>query len=88
MEAHLEEARAQVKRLAQEREHPDPGVNNRERAARERAAREREERVEQALGYLPEAQAAKERQQKTLATGKRAKVTKRRGSPLRTQTLG
>ena len=75
LEAHLEDARTQVKRLAKEREHPDPGVNNRERAARERAAREREERVEQALGYLPEAQAAKERQQKTLANAKREKVT-------------
>ena len=75
LEAHLEDARAQVKRLAKERDHPDPGVNNRERAARERAAREREERVEQALGYLPEAQAAKERQQKTLANAKREKVT-------------
>ena len=75
LEAHLEEARDQVARLAKEREHPDPRVNNRERAARERAAREREERVEQALGYLPEAQAAKERQQKTLANAKRGKVT-------------
>ena len=75
LEKHREEARAQVARLAQEREHPDPGVNHRERAARERAAREREERVEQALGYLPQAQAAKERQQQTLATAQREKVT-------------
>ncbi len=75
LEAHLKDARDQVERLAKERGHPDPGVNNRERAARERAAREREERVEQALGYLPEAQAAKERQQKTLANAKREKVT-------------
>ena len=37
----LEEARAQVDRLAKEREHPDPGVTRRERAARERGARER-----------------------------------------------
>jgi transposase len=80
LEKHLEEARAQVERLAKEREHPDPGVNQRERAARERAAREREERVEQALGYLPEAQAAKERQQQTLATPKREKVTAPRTS--------
>ena len=75
LEAHLKEARAQVKRLAKEREHPDPGVNRRERAARERAARERVERVERALGYLPQAQAAKERQQQTLSTAKREKVT-------------
>ena len=34
LEAHLENARAQVERLAQEREHPDPGVNQRERAER------------------------------------------------------
>lgn len=75
LEAHLEEARARVKRLAKEREQPDPGVSRRERAAQERAARERVERVEQALEYLPQAKAAKERQQQTLATAKRAKVT-------------
>ncbi len=77
---HLEEARAQVARLAQEREHPDPGVTQRERAARERAARERMERVEQALGYLPEAQAAKKRQQETQTIARRAKVTQPRTS--------
>ena len=75
LETHLEAARAQVERLAKEREHPDPGVNQRERAARERAARERVERVEQALDYLPQAQAAKERQQRTQAIAKRAKVS-------------
>ena len=75
LEKHLEVARAQVARLAQEREHPDPGVNRRERAAQERTARERVERVEQALDYLPQAQAAKERQQQTQAIAKRAKVT-------------
>ena len=57
LKACLEKARAQVERLAQEREHPDPGVTRRERGARERAAREREERVQQALAYLPQAQA-------------------------------
>ena len=77
LEAHLENARAQVERLAQEREHPDPEVNQRERAARSRAARER---VEQALEYLSQAQAAKERQQRTLATVKRTKVTAPRTS--------
>ncbi len=75
LEKHLEEARAQVARLAQEREHPDPGVSQRERAARERVAQERVERVEQALEYLPQAQAAKERQQQTQTIAKRPKVT-------------
>ena len=41
LEECLKEARAQVERLAQEREHPDPGVSQRERTARERAALER-----------------------------------------------
>ena len=75
LEKHLEEARAQVTRLAQEREHPDPGVTRREQQARERAARERVERVEQALEYLPQAQAAKERQQQTRTIIQRTKVT-------------
>ena len=72
LEKHLRAARAQVARLAKEREHPDSGVSRRERAARER--------VEQALDYLPQAQAAKERQQQTLATAKRAKVSEPRVS--------
>lgn len=76
----LEQARAQVQRLAQEREHPDPGVSQRERAARERAGRERTARVERALVYLPRAQAAKERQQHALAVRKRGKVTAPRTS--------
>jgi hypothetical protein len=76
----MEQARAQVARLAQEREHPDSGVSQREQRARERAARERVERVEQALRYLPQAQTAKERQQQNLATAKRAKVTAPRTS--------
>ncbi len=75
LEACLDRARAQVQRLAQEREHPDPGVTQREHRARERAARERQERVGQALRYLPEAQAAKERQHKTRATAERSKVS-------------
>ncbi len=88
LEKHLEEARAQVARLAQEREHPDPGVTRREQGARERAARERAERVEQALELLPQAQAAKERQERTLATPKKARVTQRPGSPLPTPRPG
>ena len=80
LEACLKEAKAQVERLAQERERPDPGVTKRQQAARQRAAREREERVAKALEYLPQVQAAKERQQRTLATGKRVKVTAPRTS--------
>ena len=48
----LEAAQARVEWLAQEREHPDPGVSRRERAAQERLAR-----VEEALRQLPEVQA-------------------------------
>ena len=76
----LKEARAQVARLAKEREHPDPGVSRREQGARERAAQEREQRVAQALEYLPEAQEAKKRQQQTRATAERARVTEPRTS--------
>jgi hypothetical protein len=75
LEGCWERARAQVERLAKERERPDPGVTRREQGARERAAREREERVQQALTYLPQAQAKKERQQHTKATAERSKVT-------------
>src|SRR3989304_2690252 len=60
LKEYLETARAQVEGLAREREHPDPGVSRRERAARERAARERVKRVERALEYLPQVGAAKE----------------------------
>ena len=76
----LKEARKQVKRLAQEREHPDPEATNRERAARERAAREREERVREALELLPMAQEKKERQRRTKSKAQREKVTKARTS--------
>ena len=80
LEGCLKEARAQVARLAKEREHPGPGVSRREQSARERAAREREERVAQALEYLPQAQAAKERQQQTRSIPQRSKVTAPRTS--------
>lgn len=80
LEQCLAEAREQVKRLAEQREHPDPGVNRREQAAQERAARERQNRVEEALRRLPEIKAAKERQGKTLAKEKRAKVSEPRVS--------
>lgn len=76
----LTEAKEQVERLKDQREHPQPGVSVREQAARERAARERQERVERALRQLPAAKAAKERQERTLAKPKRRKVTEPRVS--------
>lgn len=76
LERCLEVARVQVERLAREREHPDPGISSRERAAWERVAGERVQRVEKALEYLPQAQAAKERQQQQTRTlVERAEVT-------------
>lgn len=73
--SHLAEARADVVRLAEEREHPDPGVNKRQQAARERAARERVERVEQALASLPRAAAVKEAQIRHTSKARREKMT-------------
>jgi transposase len=73
-------AQARVEQLNREREHPDPTVTKRQQAARERAARERLARVEAALAALPAVEAAKERQQRTLATGKRERVTEPRAS--------
>ena len=80
LEQHLEAARGQVRRLADQREHPDPGVSKRERAARERAARERLEGVERALEQMPDAQAAKERQAKRAGKARRARLTEPRVS--------
>ena len=77
----LEEAEAQVKRLAAQREHPDPEVSRRQQSARQRAAEERAERLKQALAQLPAVQAAKERQEYTLSKAKREKVTEPRVSP-------
>jgi transposase len=74
----LTEAGAQVERLAREREHPDPGVTKRKQRARKRAARERVERIEQALTYLPEANAIKQLQRKRAPKADRAKVTEPR----------
>ena len=76
----LEEARAHVERLARDRANPDIGVGAREQAARERAARERVGRVEQALSFLPELEAAKELQQHRYPKAKRAQVTAPRTS--------
>jgi hypothetical protein len=69
-----------VEQLAQERGRADPQVSQREQAARERAARERVERVKQALDYMPQAQAAKERQRESKAIKERDKVTEPRTS--------
>ena len=80
LEQHLEAAREQVGRLAEEREHPDRGVSKRERAARERVGRERVERVERALEQMPFAEAAKERQIKGAGKARRAKISKARVS--------
>ena len=76
----LGEARVQVERLVSEREHPDTGVTRRQQAAQERAARERQGRIEEALRRMPEIQAAKARQGKTLSKAKRGKVTEPRVS--------
>lgn len=78
LEKCLAEAREQVERLAQEREHPDPGVNRRQQAARERAAKERLTRVEKALQRLPGIEATKRRQRYKLT--KTRKVTQARVS--------
>lgn len=80
LERCLAEAQQQVTRLAEEREHPDPGVSRREQAARERAARERQARVEEALRRLPVIKAVKEQQTRVLPKAKRGKVSKPRVS--------
>lgn len=80
----LKEAKAQVERLAKEREKPDPGTSDREsrreQAARDRAARERAARVEEALRRLPEVKKVKARQGRVLPKAKRGTVTKARVS--------
>jgi transposase len=76
----LAEAREQVDLLKRERGHHSSTVNRRQLAARERAARERLERVEQALALLPEVQAAKERQERTLEQSRRGRVREPRVS--------
>ena len=77
---HLDAAREQVRRLAEEREHRDPGVSKRERAARERAGRERVERVERALEQMPFVEAAKARQVKRAGKARGAKIAQARVS--------
>lgn len=80
LERCLAAAREQVQQLAEQREHPDSAVSQRERAARERAAREQEARIEQALRQLPKLEAAKQRQRRTLGKPRRAQVTEPRAS--------
>ena len=80
LEQCLVEAEQQVKRLAQEQGHPDPEVCRREQAARERAANERADRLQQALRQMSAVQAAKKRQERTLAKTKRKKITEARVS--------
>lgn len=75
-----EEAEVRVKALARQRDCPDPTASRREEQARKRAATERRQRVQAALAQLPAVQAAKERQQRTLAKGKREEVTAPRAS--------
>ena len=80
LEQCLVEAEEQVKWLAEERDHPDPGLSLRERAARDRAARERSERVQAALRELPAIHAAKEHQRRTKSKVERTKITEARVS--------
>jgi transposase len=80
LEKCLVEAEAQVKKLADERDKPDPEITNRQRAARERAARERLERVKAALNEFPTVQGTKQRQARTLNKNLRPKITEARVS--------
>ena len=80
LEQHPEAAREQVRRLSEDREHPDPGASKRERAARERAGRERVERVERAVEQMPLVEAAKERQVKRAGKARQTKIAKLRVS--------
>ena len=80
LEECLEAAQARVEGLAQEREHPEPGVTHRERAARERVAQVRGARVEEALRQLPEVPAVKERQKRHAGKKRAAEVTEARVS--------
>lgn len=76
----LKEAEEQVKRVTEEREHPETDVSEREQAARERVRRERYERIEEALSQLPEVQATKERQKKHAGKKRREKIQEARVS--------
>jgi hypothetical protein len=83
LERCLTAARAQVERLAAERDAPeahDPTVTRRQQAARERAARERLDRVERALAALPALAAIKERQRRGRSPERQGRVKEARAS--------
>lgn len=83
LEECLVRAEEQVKRLAQERDHPGPDVERRESrpvGTRERAAKDRVERVKNALEQLPQVEALKERHRRTVAKAKREKIAEARVS--------
>ena len=67
LEEHLAEAREQVARLKEEMDDDPAAGSRRQAAARERAARERQQRLEQALGRLPELEAKKKPDEKDKA---------------------
>jgi transposase len=76
----LKEAGDHVARLAREREEGNAAGSVREQQARRRAAAERSERIAEALRQLPEVQAAKTRQERTLDKERRAKIQEARVS--------
>ena len=76
----LAEAQAQVERLAHAVNGPDLEGSRRQRKARERAARERLERITRAVAALPEAEATKQRQRRTLDKPRRERVSQARVS--------
>jgi hypothetical protein len=67
LEEALEEARAQVEALRQEREDDPKAANDRQQQARRRAAEERAARVQAALDRLPEMEAKKKPDEKDKA---------------------
>jgi len=76
----LAEAQAQVERLTHALNAPDLELSRRQRKARERAARERLERIQRAVAALPEVEAVKQRQRRTLDKPRRARVSQPRVS--------
>jgi len=73
LEQLLEEARAEVSRLAKECDCPETPGNRKQQAARERAVRERQERLEEALAALPEIKEARAKREKKDSKEKRAR---------------
>ena len=71
LEQCLQEAEDQVARLKEELEDDPAAPSRRHAAARERAARERAERLQQALGRLPELEAKKKADEKDKARASR-----------------